>query len=77
MTIPYGTQVRITDPNNHYCGKIGYINDDNRFDRWLAQQGPRPGIVPEYRYNIDVPTPDGEDIEHTSAAPGGFEIVRE
>jgi hypothetical protein len=73
--LPYGTRVRITAPHNYYCGRIGLINDDNSFDIWLAQQGPRPEPTPDYRYNIDIPTPDGEDIEHTSAAPGEFEVL--
>jgi hypothetical protein len=71
--IPYGTKVRITDVQNYYCGKIGYVSDDNSFDIWLAQQAGE--AAPEYAYNIDVPTPDNEDIEHTHAAPGKFEIV--
>jgi hypothetical protein len=78
MKLHYGTRVRITAKDNYYCGKIGLINDDNSFDIWLAQQTIEAGvfaIAPDYRYNIDVPTPDGEDIEHTSAAPGEFEVL--
>lgn len=78
MTLPYGTRVRIISPHNYYCGKIGFVNDDNSLDIWLAEQTIAAGlfaIIPDYCYNIDIPTPDDQDIEHTYAKPGEFEVI--
>jgi hypothetical protein len=74
--LAYGTRVRILSRQNYYYGKIGYINDDNSLDIWAAQQLPARAIIPEYQYNIDIPTLDGNDIEHTSAAPHEIRVIR-